>query len=158
MKSLQRILSVASASAVLALVPGAALAHSFTPADSHNHYGSHGHVVRGTLSGGIAGLFSLQTLNSLSITTSPGQTVTITLTPKTHIDLEAQGTDAALFSGNAQIDVTAVVTQQNGSLVATQVDAHVNAGQKDSNDRGKADPKDNKGTTEAKDTQTHSHH
>lgn len=150
MKSVQRIIALSGAAAVLALVPGAALAHALTPADSHNHHESHDHVIRGTLSGGIAGLFSLQALNSLSITTSQGQTVTVSLTPKTHIDLEAQGTDAALFSGNAQIDVSAVVTQQNGSLVATQVDAHVNAGQKDS--------KDHQGTKETKDTKKHSHH
>lgn len=123
MESVQRTLAVAGAAALVALAPGAAWAQSHGP-----HAVSHSHVIQGMVPGGMTGVFSLGALHFLRIATDQGHTVIVTLTPQTHIDVEAQGTDAALFSGKAQIAVRAVVTQHQGTLIGTAVDARVLAG------------------------------
>ncbi len=127
MKSTPSTLAMAGAAAVLALVPGAALAQSHSLAEPHAHDESHRQIIHGIVSGGMTGVFSLGALHFLRIATAQGKTVAVTLTPQTHIDMEAQGTDAALFSGKAQIVVSAVVTEQHGTLVGTEVDARVMA-------------------------------
>lgn len=145
MKFVQRTVTVAGAALVLALVPEAALVHAH--ADSLTHHVSRGQVVEGILSGGMTAVFSLDARNSLSITTSQGQTVAVALTPQTHLNLEAHGSDAALLGGNTQIVISAVVTPHNGALVATQVDARITDSPRDSKDKGNGEPPTTPNTT-----------
>ena len=119
MKSI-RAISIAAALSLFVLAPGIAFAHSHRPADDQGHAQQE---IHGTLSGGLAAL--MMGTSSITVTTDSGQTVTITLTPNTQIDFEAQGSEAEVMGGSAKVVISAEVRNHNGTLTATAIDAHL---------------------------------
>lgn len=115
-----RLAGVAMASSIL-VVSGVAFAHGH-PAD--HHHGDQRHQV-------IHGVFESGSLTgpSIIVKTSKGQTFTIALTSTTRVSLEAQGTVNTIMTAlqNHQLAVTADVQSGTQGMVATQIEAHLNA-------------------------------
>ncbi len=113
------------AAAVLLLGSGVVFADAHHGGDHHSEH--IGNVVRGTYeSGQVAATL---TQGSISIKTKSGQTLSITVTPKTHLEIEASGTVQNLSTAiqNGKLDITARVVNQNNTYVATAIVGHVNA-------------------------------
>lgn len=120
-----RSLGIASAASLAVLIPSLAFAHGHKPA--HHQDKSH-RVIHGTVTGGLAAIQSAATGLSITLTTSSGSTVKVTLTPTTRMTIEAKGTDAQLSATKAVVAVAAVVSNQNGVLTASSINAHLNQG------------------------------
>jgi len=125
-------------SRLFAAVVASSLLVASGPAFAQDHGGPGRHepdhaahrVIRGVLeSGSLTGMF-------VTLQTASGQQVRLTITPKTRIALEAQGTAGGILAAlNAhQLAVTANVVSQSQTWVATAIEAHLNVGSSDHSD------------------------
>ncbi len=130
-----RSLGIAGAASLAVLVPSLAFAHGHKAAD---HQDKSHEVIHGTVTGGLAAIQSAATSLSITLTTSGGSTVTVTLTPTTRMEIEAQATDAQLSATTAVVSVAAVVTNQNGVLTASSINAHLNQRDQSGNPDGQS--------------------
>lgn len=131
MTSTWRTAAIIGAFGVLAMAPGIAFAHGHqgdrkSPEKVHQ-------VIHGTLA--MTSLAAIVSNAPITISTAGGKLVTVDLTSRTHLSLEANGTDGQLMGGKATVYVTAVVVSQNGTLTAQEVNAHVSAVEKSKRDQ-----------------------
>ncbi len=124
-KTLEK-LGVGVAVGVLLVGSGVALADAHHGSNHHPRRGEH--IIHGTYETEMTTLMQ----GSIAIHTRSGQTVYVTLTPKTHVNLEASGTVAALSAAihQGKVNITAEVVTKRNHYIATAITGqiHVNDG------------------------------